>query len=150
MKELIEFYTNKLQRKERLISDYMEEKNSIDGFKSSKREIEYNVLKSQIDLLKKFIEDLEDVVSMERDSSNEFIIFEDEMASIDNPEYLLDDEFINKMGELFIKQRKAPIKVGMTIQNFEDVIDEGHKFDTTEQTEYIKEIQKVSKFKLEK
>ncbi|WP_407301658.1 hypothetical protein [Clostridium botulinum] len=31
-----------------------------------------------------------------------------------------------------------------------DVIDEGYKFDTTEQTEYIKEIQKVSKFKLEK
>lgn len=97
MKELIEFYTNKLQRKERLISDYMEEKNSIDGFKSSKREIEYNVLKSEIDLLKKFIEDLEDVMKEEN-----------------------------------------------------ILIDEGHKFDTTEQTECIKEIQKVSKFKLEK
>ncbi|APQ78710.1 hypothetical protein [Clostridium botulinum] len=88
-------------------------------------------------------------------NSNEFTTFQDEMASIDNPEYLLDDEFINKMGKLVIKQRKTPIKVGMTIQNFEDVmkqenilIDEGHKFNTTEQTEYIKEIQKVSKFKL--
>uniref|UniRef100_UPI0005193D54 hypothetical protein n=1 Tax=Clostridium botulinum TaxID=1491 RepID=UPI0005193D54 len=83
-----------------------------------------NVLKSEIDLLKKFIEDLEDVVSMERDFSNEFTTFQDEMASIDNPEYLLDDEFINKMGELVIKQRKTPIKVGMTIQNFEDVMKE--------------------------
>lgn len=51
---------------------------------------------------------------------NEFTIFKDEMAFIDNPKYLLDDEFINNMGELLIKQRKTPIKVGMTIQNFED------------------------------
>ncbi|KIS21556.1 hypothetical protein [Clostridium botulinum] len=69
-------------------------------------------------------------------NSNEFTTFQDEMASIDNPEYLLDAEFINKMSELLIKQRKAPIKIGMAIQNFEDVmkqenilIDEGHKFD---------------------
>jgi len=61
MKKLIEIYTNKLQRKERLILDYIEEKNSIDGFKSSKREIEYNVLKSEIEMLKRFIEDLEDI-----------------------------------------------------------------------------------------
>ncbi len=51
---------------------------------------------------------------------NEFTIFKDEMAFIDDPKYLLNDEFINNMGELLIKQRKAPIKVGMTIQNFED------------------------------
>ncbi|HCL4480370.1 TPA: hypothetical protein N2D99_002458 [Clostridium botulinum] len=43
------------------------------------------------------------------------------------------------------------VKMGVkALHEYENIIDEGHKFTTTEQTEYIKEIQKVSKFKLEK
>ncbi len=52
-------YRHKLERKERAIKDYIEEKNSIEGFTSHKREIEYNVLYVEINMLKAFIEDME-------------------------------------------------------------------------------------------
>lgn len=58
MEELLKFYKNKLELKERRISEYTEEKNSIEGFKSSKREIEYYVLKAEIELLLRFVDDL--------------------------------------------------------------------------------------------
>ncbi|MBY6773670.1 hypothetical protein [Clostridium botulinum] len=51
--------------------------------------------------------------------------------------YYLDEIFELNFEAIFFKQENI-------------LIDEGYKFDTTEQTEYIKEIQKVSKFKLEK
>ena len=58
MEELLNRYNQKLERKKRIIVDYIGEKNSIHGFETSKREIEYNVLKAEIDLLEKIIEDL--------------------------------------------------------------------------------------------
>lgn len=61
MNELLRVYQNKLDRKERLIQEYIEEKNSIDGFISSKHEIEYNILYAEIELLRKFIEDLKEL-----------------------------------------------------------------------------------------
>lgn len=53
-------YKHRLERKERAIKDYIEEKNSIEGFTSNKREIEYNVLYTEINMLKAFIEDMEE------------------------------------------------------------------------------------------
>ncbi len=61
MEELLKFYKGKLELKERRITDYIEEKNSIDGFKSSKRETEYYVLKAEIELLIRFIDDLKNI-----------------------------------------------------------------------------------------
>ncbi|ACA47031.1 PhnB protein [Clostridium botulinum] len=61
MKEVLKFYKGKLELKERRIVEYVEEKNSCEGFKSSKREIEYSVLKAEIEMLKRFIDDLEDI-----------------------------------------------------------------------------------------
>ncbi|MGL6184857.1 MAG: PhnB protein [Clostridium chrysemydis] len=57
---ILDKYRSKLKRKERIIKEYIEEKNSIDGFTSVKREIEYNVLYTEINMLKAFIEDLEE------------------------------------------------------------------------------------------
>lgn len=61
MEELLKFYKGKLELKKRRIAEYVEEKNSIDGFKSSKRETEYYVLKAEIELLTRFIDDLNDI-----------------------------------------------------------------------------------------
>lgn len=62
MEELLVFYKGKLQLKERRIVEYLEEKNSDEGFKSSKRETEYYVLKAETELLKRFVENLEDII----------------------------------------------------------------------------------------
>ncbi|APQ78579.1 MULTISPECIES: hypothetical protein [Clostridium] len=59
MEETLKFYKSKLELKERRIIEYVKEKNSDEGFKSSKREIEYYVLKAEIELLKRFVDDLE-------------------------------------------------------------------------------------------
>ncbi|MBE1304089.1 PhnB protein [Clostridium botulinum] len=59
MEEILKFYKGKLELKERRIIEYIEEKNSDEGFKSSKREIEYYVLKAEIELSKRFVDDLE-------------------------------------------------------------------------------------------
>ena len=61
MEEILEFYKGKLQLKERRIAEYIEEKNSDEGFRSSKRETEYYVLKAEVELLKRFVNDLEDI-----------------------------------------------------------------------------------------
>lgn len=61
MEELLKFYKGKFELKNRRIVEYIEEKNSDEAFKSSKRETEYYVLKAQIELLKRFISDLEDI-----------------------------------------------------------------------------------------
>lgn len=61
MEELLIFYTGKLELKERRIIEYIEEKNSIYGFKSSKRETEYYVLKAEIELLKRIVNDLKNM-----------------------------------------------------------------------------------------
>lgn len=61
MEELLSFYKGKLQLKERRIVEYIDEKNSDEGFKSSKRETAYYVLKAETELLKRFISDLEDI-----------------------------------------------------------------------------------------
>ncbi|WMJ81948.1 PhnB protein [Clostridium sp. MB40-C1] len=61
MEKLLKFYKGKLELKERRIIEYIEEKNGEDGFESSKRETEYYVLKAEIELLKRIVNDLEDV-----------------------------------------------------------------------------------------
>jgi tRNA isopentenyl-2-thiomethyl-A-37 hydroxylase MiaE len=58
MEELIKFYNEKLERKQRLIQEYIKEKNTIEGFQNLKREIEYNILKAEIELIEKFIDNL--------------------------------------------------------------------------------------------
>lgn len=58
LKELRDFYTKKLLRKENLIKEYIEEKNSIDGFMTSKREIAYNVLYAEIQLIRGMLENI--------------------------------------------------------------------------------------------
>lgn len=58
-KELINFYTKKLNRKREAIKDLEEEKNSIDGFKTSKSELDYNILYAEINLIENFILNLE-------------------------------------------------------------------------------------------
>lgn len=57
---ILDKYRSKLERKERTIKAYIEEKNSVEGFTNSKREIEYNVLYAEINMLKAFIEDMEE------------------------------------------------------------------------------------------
>lgn len=59
--DLLEKYRTMLERKNRLIQEYIEEKNSMDGFKSFKRELEYYVLHAEITRIKGFVEDLEDL-----------------------------------------------------------------------------------------
>lgn len=54
----IEFYTGKLAIKERRIQEYIEEKNSDDGFRSFVREKDYYVLKAEIELIQRFLDDL--------------------------------------------------------------------------------------------
>ncbi|WP_017826188.1 MULTISPECIES: hypothetical protein [Clostridium] len=61
MEELLKFYKGKLELKERRIVEYVEEKNSIEGFKSSKRETEYYVLKAEVELLARFLNDLKGI-----------------------------------------------------------------------------------------
>ncbi|WP_252251178.1 PhnB protein [Clostridium sp. VAP52] len=61
MEELLKFYKGKLELKERRIVEYVEEKNSIEGFKSSKRETEYCVLKAEVELLARFLNDLKGI-----------------------------------------------------------------------------------------
>jgi len=58
MEEILKFYEGKLKLKKRRIIEYIDEKNSIDGFKSSKREMEYYVLKAEVELLTHFVADL--------------------------------------------------------------------------------------------
>ena len=58
MEEVLKFYDGKLKLKKRRIIEYIDEKNSIDGFKSSKREMEYYVLKAEVELLTHFVADL--------------------------------------------------------------------------------------------
>ncbi len=61
MEELLKFYKGKLELKERRIVEYVEEKNGIEGFKSSKRETEYYVLKAEVELLARFLNDLKGI-----------------------------------------------------------------------------------------
>lgn len=56
---LKEFYKTKLRRKQNLIEEYIAEKNSLTGFISSKREMQFNVLRAEIELLEGFIKELE-------------------------------------------------------------------------------------------
>lgn len=58
MEELLKFYEGKLKLKKRRIVEYVDEKNSDEGFRSSKREIEYYVLKAEVELLTHFVADL--------------------------------------------------------------------------------------------
>lgn len=64
IKELLEFYKGKLELKERRMEaeKYVEEKNN-EGFTSFKRETEYYVLKAEIELLRRFVDDLKDLES---------------------------------------------------------------------------------------
>lgn len=61
MEELLKTYNDKLELKKRRIKEYIEEKDSLDGFKSSKREKEHAVLKVEIELLTRFINDLKNI-----------------------------------------------------------------------------------------
>lgn len=61
MENLLAFYKGKLELKQRKIIEYVEEKNSETGFKSSKRMSEHDVLKAEITLLLRFVDDLEDI-----------------------------------------------------------------------------------------
>ncbi|MBN3398137.1 PhnB protein [Clostridium botulinum] len=61
LEELFKFYERKLQLKKRRITEYNEEKNSVGGFKSNKREIEYSALKAELDLLERFVDDLKHI-----------------------------------------------------------------------------------------
>ncbi|MBD5589111.1 hypothetical protein [Clostridium botulinum] len=58
--KLLKGYNSSLKLKERRIEEYIDIKNSDDGFKSHlKAELEYTRLYNEIGLLKKIIEDLE-------------------------------------------------------------------------------------------
>jgi hypothetical protein len=61
MEEVLNFYEGKLKLKKRRIVEYIDEKNSVDGFKSSKREMEYYVLKAEVELLTHFVADLKGI-----------------------------------------------------------------------------------------
>lgn len=61
MEKLLKFYKGKLELKNRRIAEYIQENNSIDGFKSTKRKTEYYVLKAELELIKRFVGDLENI-----------------------------------------------------------------------------------------
>ena len=59
VKEMLEFYTIKLGRKEKIIQPYLDIKNTMDGFKDNiKAELEYTKREAGIELIKGFIGDL--------------------------------------------------------------------------------------------
>lgn len=58
--EIINFYQGKLERKERLIKEYIEMRNN-DINMNEKQYADYKVLQAEINMLKRFIDDLEDL-----------------------------------------------------------------------------------------
>lgn len=66
MEDKLKFYRGKLQLNERRIAEYIEEKNSDEGFRSSIRETKYYVLKAEIELLTRFVDDLKILVESKK------------------------------------------------------------------------------------